>query len=233
MVNAEKPNAERAERRADLVFLHGAGANVAVFETLAAEAAPRLTRHHEVMADLLARAERMGFDDALGRDLRRLLAEIAEGRPRLVLCTCTTLGGLAERLGAEIGLAVERIDRALAETALETGGRILILAATPATLRPTGDLFRAVATDLGLTPKIELRLVEGAWPLFLRGDLAGYHDTIAAAARELTESADVIVLAQVSMAPAKARLGDLAVEVLASPGPGMARALERLDAQPT
>lgn len=217
----------------DLLLLHGAASNVAVFETLVAEAAPGLGRRHEVMADLLARAEREGLSDALEKDLRDLLGTIAEPRPRLVLCTCSTLGGLVERLGAEIGLAVERIDRALAEAALETGGPIVVLAATPATLRPTEDLFRSVAFDKGLDQTITLHLAEGAWPLFLSGDLSGYHDAIASAARGLAAGAEVIVLAQVSMAPAKALLGDLPIDVLTSPEPGMIRALRRLETAPT
>jgi hypothetical protein len=233
MVNVTKPDRGSADGTAQLVFLHAAQSNIPVFEAVVTEAAPGVVRHHEVMAELLARAEREGLTDALEKDLRDLLSDIAAHRPRLVVCTCSTLGGLAERLGAGMGLAVERIDRALAEAALDAGNRIMVLAATPATLQPTEDLFRSTATGMGLTPKLELRLVEGAWPLFLRGDLAGYHEAIAAAAREVMAGTDVIVLAQVSMAPAKALLDDLPIEVLTSPEPGMTRALARLGAAPT
>ena len=225
-------NAKRLDGM-DLLLLHGAGSNVAVFEALIAQAAPGLVRRHELMADLLARAEREGLSDALEEDLRDLLSTIADSRPRLVLCTCSTLGGPVERLGAEMSLAVERVDRALAEAALETGGPIVVLAATPATLQPTEVLFRSVAADKGLNPTITLHLAKGAWPLFLSGDLPGYREAVASAARDLAVGAEVIVLAQVSMAPAKALLGDLPIDVLTSPELGMIRALGRLDARST
>ena len=43
--------------------------------------------------------------------------------------------------------------------------------------------------------------------------------------REAPERAEVVVLAQASMAPAAALLGDLGVEVLSSPALGVAQAL--------
>jgi hypothetical protein len=233
MVNAEKPTGDRAEGQGGLVLLHGARSNVAAFETFVDERAPQLARRHVVAADLLARAERTGLDDALRRDLRDTLQDIAGAQPRLVLCTCTTLGGLAEELGAEIGLCVHRIDRALAEAALKAGHRIVVLATAPTTLEPTANLIHAVAADLAVRPEVRVHLVEDAWPLFRDGDLEGYYEVIAAAAREMAGEADVLVLAQASMAPAKARIGKLSATVLTSPEPGMARALTLLGAPPT
>jgi len=233
MVNAEKPTDDRTECRGGLVLLHGARSNVAAFEAFVAEKAPQLARRHVVAADLLARAERTGLDDTLRRDLRDTLQDIAEGQPRLVLCTCTTLGGLAEELGPELGLCVHRIDRALAEAALEAGRRILVLATAPTTLEPTANLINAVAAELAMRPEVRVHLVEGAWPLFRDGDLEGYYRVIAAAAREMAGEADVLVLAQASMAPAKAQIGELTASVLTSPEPGMARALALLCGPPT
>jgi hypothetical protein len=204
------------------VLLHGARSNVAAFEAFVAERAPQLARRHVVAADLLARAERTGLDDALRRDLRDILQDIAEGRPRL-----------AEELGPELGLCVHRIDRALAEAALEAGRRIVVLATAPTTLEPTANLINAVAAELAMRPEVRVHLVEGAWPLFRDGDLEGYYAAIAAAAQETAGDADVLVLAQASMAPAKARIGRLTASVLTSPEPGMARALDLLRGPPT
>ena len=100
-------------------------------------------------------------------------------------------------------------------------------------LEPTANLINAVAAELAMRPEVRVHLVEGAWPLFGDGDLEGYYRVIAAAARELAGEADVLVLAQASMAPAKARIGELTASVLTSPEPGMARALALLCGPPT
>ncbi|MBL3670028.1 hypothetical protein JL475_29410 [Streptomyces sp. M2CJ-2] len=60
-------------------------------------------------------------------------------------------------------------------------------------------------------------LVEGAWARFEAGDTAVYVRRVADAVTD----ADVIVLAQASMAPAE-RLTATAVPVLSSPRPGLA-----------
>jgi hypothetical protein len=63
-----------------------------------------------------------------------------------------------------------------------------------------------------------------AWPLFEAGDQAGYLARIAGHARTL--DADVIVLAQASMASATELLDDLRIPVLSSPRLGVLRAVE-------
>lgn len=66
-------------------------------------------------------------------------------------------------------------------------------------------------------------LVEGAWERFVAGDQDGFLDLVAAAA-DTVGDADVIVLAQGSMAGAAERT-TTAVPVLSSPRPGLAAAV--------
>jgi Asp/Glu/hydantoin racemase len=56
-----------------------------------------------------------------------------------------------------------------------------------------------------------------AWTLFEAGDTEGYLDRVAAHARQAADHADVILLAQASMAGAAARLTDLPIPVFTSP----------------
>jgi hypothetical protein len=215
-----------------LTLLHTADVHVATFEALLRRFAPRLRRHHIVAADLLAQAEREGLSTALRERLRKRLAEVTPTAPTLVLCTCSTLGGLAEDLGPETGLEILRLDRALAEAALDAGRRILVLAAVGATLGPTREMLESVARSRHLAVNIDLRLVENAWGYFCEGDLDGYRKAIADAARRFASDCDVIVLAQASMASAADLLSDLPVPVLTSPALGIKRALARIGETP-
>ena len=66
--------------------------------------------------------------------------------------------------------------------------------------------------------------VEDAWPHFEAGDSVRYIETLASAIRAASAEADVVVLAQASMAPVADALADLGIDVL-SPAPGTAHAV--------
>ncbi len=192
-----------------IACLHTASSNVAVFDGARPEGVELV---HAVRPDLLAAAEAAGgltpeIADATGAALRAL-AEGAEA----VLLTCSTLGPAAAAAGAL------RADAALAVAVARAGGAAEVLCAAPSTLAATSELFAEAAAGTGAWP--DVRLVPGAWPLFHAGDLDAYHASIAAAAD--ASGADVVALAQASMAPA-ARL--CRRPVLTVPGAALAAVL--------
>ncbi|HSF94574.1 MAG TPA: hypothetical protein VLA52_06060 [Thermohalobaculum sp.] len=192
-----------------IACLHTAASNAAVFD---AACPPGESLTHAVRPDLLAAAE------AAGGLTPEIAAETAEVLRRLdgdaVLLTCSTLGPAAGYAGAQ------RADAALAARACAGGGSVEVLCAAPSTLRVTAELFATAAQ--GTPARVTLRLVPGAWALFHRGDLAGYAEAIAKDAE--ASRADVVALAQVSMAPA-ARLARR--PVLTVPEAALAACLER------
>jgi hypothetical protein len=142
-----------------------------------------------------------------------------------VLCTCSTIGGCAEEIGRSAGAPVLRVDRAMAERAVELGPRILVAAALASTLEPTRALLLDAAARAGKTVRIGEVLCDSAWPHFERGDHAGYFAAIAECLRGVASDADVIVLAQASMAGAAALCADLPVPILSSPRLGLEAAI--------
>jgi Asp/Glu/hydantoin racemase len=115
---------------------------------------------------------------------------------------------------------VLRIDRPMAEAAVAAGGRIAVVATVESTLAPTRSLLLECAA--GAPVEIVDAPCLDAWALFAAGDLEGYARRVAAHCRGL--DADVIVLAQASMAPAAELLADLATPVLTSPRAVVGRA---------
>ncbi len=213
-------------------FLHTADVHVATFRDLLAELAPAAREVHLVDAALLADARTGGLTGDLTSRLDGRLAELAAAGPDLIVCTCSTVGGLAELSGSPgrvpVGVPVLRADRPMAEAAVAAGRRIAVVYTSESTLGPTRDLLLDAAAG---TP---VRLIEApcpqAWPAFESGDLPRYAREVAAAARLAAPDADVIVLAQASMAPAAALLTDLGVPVLTSPRTAVQGALARLTA---
>ena len=198
-------------------FLHTSPVHVPTFRRLVAElipGAPIVSVENEAVLDL-ARERGPGNDD-VRREVADLVGHLVDAGATTIVCTCSTIGDVAEDVGAELGLDVVRVDRPMAERAMQVGGRVVVVAAVESTLGPTRELLESVADAHGSDVVIDVRLVDGAWERFEAGDDEGYVAAIADALPELATEADVIVLAQASMAPAAA-LVEVGVPVLSSP----------------
>ncbi|WP_329376694.1 aspartate/glutamate racemase family protein [Streptomyces sp. NBC_01351] len=202
-----------------LVLLHTSALHVPVFEALRDRHHPGAVLSHLVVPELLDRA-RVEGPEAVAPALSAVLAEAG---PAPVLVTCSTIGATAEALAPVLGLRVLRVDRPMAAAAVRTGARIAVLATVESTFAPTAELL---AEEAGGRPlSIRTHLVDAAWERFEAGDTAGYLARVAEAADAVTD-ADVIVLAQASMAGA-AELVTTRIPVLSSPAPGLAAGLRQ------
>ncbi|WP_327371575.1 aspartate/glutamate racemase family protein [Streptomyces sp. NBC_01217] len=201
-----------------LALLHTSPAHVPVFDALRDTDHPGLALRHLVHEDLLTRARESG-PEAVADDVRALLAgAVAEGASA-ILCTCSTIGAVAESAAETIGVPVLRVDRPMASAAAERE-RVVVLAALASTLAPTLALLAEEAGDRSV--EVRTVVVDGAWARFEAGDRDGCLDLVAAAA-DAVRDADVIVLAQTSMAGAVTRTATR-IPVLSSPRPGLAAA---------
>lgn len=203
-----------------LALLHTSPAHVPVFDALRDTHHPALQLRHFVDEDLLARARR-GGPDAVAAAVADVIADAAADGARAVLCTCSTIGGVAEAAADRAGVPVLRVDRPMCAAAARAE-RVVIVATVASTLEPTADLIREESH--GGEPRLRTLLVEGAWERFTAGDRDGYLDAVAAAVDGVRD-ADVVVLAQASMADAVARTRT-ALPVLSSPEPGLRAAAE-------
>ncbi|MFE9423168.1 arylsulfatase [Kitasatospora sp. NPDC006697] len=194
-------------------FLHTAEIHVPAFRALLAELAPDARDLHLVDATLLANArDGLPYQERL----TARLAELAGGGAEVVVCTCSTIAGAAERLVP----GVLRIDRPMIEQAV-AHRRIGLVHALESALAPARELL----AELGAGCEVVELPCPAAWALFEAGDLAGYRAAVAAEVRAAAAGLDVAVLAQASMAPAAVLLADLPLPVLASPRPAVAAAL--------
>jgi hypothetical protein len=141
------------------------------------------------------------------------------------VCTCSTIGGVAETAPVPNLVRVLRVDRPMAEQAVMSGRRILVFAALRSTFEPTVALLRQVASDASRSIEVVEVFCEDAWPAFQVGDHATYAAQIAATIEATARQTDVVVLAQASMAPAAQQLGHLGMPILSSPKLGLETAL--------
>lgn len=211
-----------------LAFLHTASSNAELFETILRELSPGMQVRHKVNATLLTRALEDGqVTHALRSDLSCQLDSLKEEGAGLIVCTCSTLGDAAETAGQALGVPVLRVDRPMAEAAIDVATDILIAACVPSTIGPTGALLARIAQDRSKDVKLHSLLMDDVWPLFEAGDLIGYSAAIAGRVHEHLGNHDAVVLAQASMAGAADLCRDLPVPVFSSPLLGAREAVRR------
>lgn len=198
-----------------LTLLHTSPVHVPVFDALRDMDHPGLVLRHVVDESLLTRARAEGSESVAADVEAVVAAAVAEGSAA-VLCTCSTIGEVAEKTGAALGVPVLRVDRPMAAAAA-AAGRVVVVAALESTLEPTAALIRQEAA--GRPVDLRMVLVEGAWERFEAGDRDGYLNAVAAAVDAIT-GADVVVLAQASMADAADRT-TCGLPVFSSPRPGL------------
>lgn len=123
-----------------LTLFHTTASNETLFRMLLAEMGPEIPSRHILAADLLDRATAQGRVTAeIAADVKDRMQAALEDGARMLLCTCSTLGTCADEMNDP---RVLRIDRAMAQRAVEKGGRVLVAACVASTLEPTVKLLR-------------------------------------------------------------------------------------------
>jgi hypothetical protein len=209
----------------DIAFLHTSAVHVPTFTALMQVIAPELRVAHSVREDLLADAQKEGADSPpLGVRVQQALAAAGSGGAAVVVCTCSTLGGIAEKSDGRHVFRTTRIDRAMSDEAVRRGIPVLLVAALESTLAPTARLLQSSAQQLGATVAIVPLVVGGAWAHFQAGRQGDYVGAIVAAVAPVA-AGRTVVLAQASMAPAAELLAARGIEALTSPRRGVEHAV--------
>ncbi|UTV31006.1 hypothetical protein [Photobacterium atrarenae] len=176
-----------------------------------------MTVTHHLNEELLQHAREDGLTANVAAEIHQAVTEIADTGADMIVCTCSTIGDLAEQTPA-VTATVIRVDRPMARAAVAFP-QIHVLAALPDTLEPTMALLRSTAKAAGREPKISTAVVPQAWQSYQAGDQRGYAATIARFIRENCQGlSGALLLAQASMAPAAQLVrGRQAGQILTSP----------------
>jgi aspartate/glutamate racemase len=178
---------------------------------------------HVVDPGLLARAIETGVDDLVRERVLAHVRHLAATGADAVMVTCSSIAEAAEAAAAAVDVPVLRVDRAMAERAVEIAGagRVAVLATLPTTLGPTERLLRRLAAGTGTV--VDSTLVEGAVAARDAGDPDEHDRLVRSAVDRAAAGADVVVLAQASMAAALDHRAAPPVPVLESVSTGSER----------
>ncbi len=214
-----------------LALVHTVAGLVPRFRELAAELMPDVETFDIVDETLLRDASRDGrvsLDTA-----RRLFAHLAAAERHgadAIVVTCSSVGGVVDAARPFAGVPLLRIDQAMAERAVSVGQRIGVLATLSSTLAPTAALIRRTAAEASRDAEVRDRVCNGAFEALRAGEVDRHDELVREGLRELLGWADVIVLAQASMARVVDSLSDeeRGTPILSSPRLGMERMREIL-----
>jgi aspartate/glutamate racemase len=181
----------------------------------------------------------MSTEPGLSSEPVRHIGYLADAGAEAVLVTCSSIGEAVEAAAHDAGIPVLRVDAPMAAEAIQLAqdagrfparaGRIIVLATLAATLGPTGRNLERYAAGTGV--EVDVRVVEDAFTARRDGNQAEHDRLVRDAVADAARQADVIVLAQASMAGAIDGIRT-PVPVLTSPKGGVASLVQILGQGP-
>lgn len=147
----------------------------------------------------------------------------------LIFNQCSTVGEVVDIAQRLVNIPILKTDLPMAEEAIERGSRIAVVATARTTLGPTERLIKSVAERCGKQVEVTTYMCEGAFDLLKRGDREGHNSIVRSTISGLDGKADVITLAQGSMAVLVPELKEVRVPILTSLRSGVLRAKEMIE----
>lgn len=150
----------------------------------------------------------------------------------LILNTCSSVGEVADRVRPLLHIPIVKIDDDMARQATMNFNHIGVLATLPTTLEPTRQLLQREAERQNRKVQVVDALAEGAYQALISGQPEEHDRLIFEAAKSVANKADVLVLAQGSMARMEKALSqETGLPVYASPRLGLMAVRAELERQ--
>jgi len=147
-----------------------------------------------------------------------------------ILFTCSVFPQAEDMAKQLVRVPLLKPDEAMIAAALDTGKRIGVVATNPPAGPAAAAQLLAGAAGRGLEIQVIQSLAEGAFAIGNAGDSATHDRMVVEAAERIAGTVDVICLAQVSMALARAAVqAKVKVPVLTAPATAVARLKSLLD----
>ena len=150
--------------------------------------------------------------EGLSPKVHRIVANYVRGAEDegadAVLVTCSSISPCVETARRLVSIPVMKMDDPMTDLAVEHGSSIAVIATASATLGPTAQLLQDKAKARGKNVNVSMELCKGAFEALHNKDVQTHDRLVMDAIRRNAQTADVIVLAQASMARIVPQLGN-------------------------
>lgn len=214
-----------------LAFIHTSHVLIPTFAKLAREKLEGTKCFHMVDESLIQNTIETGhLTKTTTRRLIELIGSAHEGGADAVLVTCSSIGPAIPIARQVHSFPILRVDEAMATKAVRSAERIGVAATLNTTLQPTVGLLHEKAAEEQQRIEVLECLCKGAFEKVIAGDTAEHDRIVSEALLSLTQTVDLVVLAQASMARVVSQLppDQVRVPVLSSPELAVEQARELL-----
>lgn len=205
-----------------IAMLHTSSATLAMMQQLIADIMPEVEVMHLVEESMIKQVMKAG---GVTPNIAARIADyvhIAEKADCDIFITaCSSIGTAVEQCQFLTPLQLARIDSAMVKEAIEKGERIAVLATVATTLKPTLDYVQRKIQESGKPRAVTPILMEEAFHALLAGEMDSHDRIVADGLKTAFSQADVVMLAQASMARVLQQLPTPPVPVLTSPESGI------------
>ncbi|AWT03649.1 aspartate/glutamate racemase family protein [Escherichia coli] len=205
-----------------IAMLHTSSATLAVMQQLIGDIMPEAEVMHLVEESMIKQVMKAG---GVTPDIAARIADyirIAEKADCDIFITaCSSIGTAVEQCQFMTSVQLARIDCAMVDEAINKGEHIAVLATVATTLKPTLDFVRRKVQESGKQRIITPVLMEEAFHALLNGDMGTHDRIVSEGLQKAFGQADVIMLAQASMARVLQNMPEPPVPVLTSPESGI------------
>ncbi|MFP8577761.1 aspartate/glutamate racemase family protein [Klebsiella pasteurii] len=205
-----------------IAMLHTSSATLAMMQQLIADIMPEVEVMHLVEESMIKQVMKAG---GVTPNIAARIADyvhIAEKADCDIFITaCSSIGTAVEQCQFLTPLQLARIDSAMVKEAIEKGERIAVLATVATTLKPTLDYVQRKIQESGKPRAVTPILMEEAFHAMLAGEMDTHDRIVADGLKTAFSQADVVMLAQASMARVLQQLPTPPVPVLTSPESGI------------
>ena len=212
-------------------IFHTSSATLNLFQTLTAKIMPDVEIMHIVEDSMIRDVMKNGGPTpAINARIAGYVQAAERAGCSIFMTACSSIGASVEQCQLISTIPLTRIDEAMAEAAISQGPRVAVLATVETTLKPTLEFIKRKAKEAGKEIEIMPTLMSEAFSALLAGDTATHDRIVAAGLHAALSKADVVVLAQASMARVMEGMEKPAIPVLTSPECGVMRFKERVAA---
>ena len=140
----------------------------------------------------------------------------------IILNTCSSVSEVVDKARKKIKVPVLKMDRPMAEVAVNSSERIGVLATVETTLKPTVGLIRSIAKEQQKKVTVIEGLAKWAFESLEEGDKEEHDAILMKTARQLAKKVEILVLAQGAMAHMERTIAEtIKKPVLSSPRLGV------------
>lgn len=151
--------------------------------------------------------------------------QVQEMGADMIFNQCSSVGEAVDVARNMLRIPYIKIDEAMAEKAVEIGGKIVVVSTVASTMGPSKRLIERAAVQMGKNVEINECIVDGALEVLIKeGDVAKHNKMVLQTIEEVASQNDVVVLAQGSMIVLLPHLAHIKTPILTSPRLGIERA---------